>query len=182
MIRPVCIPDAAAICNIYNYYVENSCVTFEEMPVSHGEMEDRIREISGQYPYLVWDDEGKINGYAYAHRWRDRSAYRHTAETSLYVRTGFHGRGIGRSLMEALLDEIRKTEIHAVVSGIVLPNDSCVAINEKLGFRKIAHFSEVGYKQKRWLDVGNWELIIGETPVSGQTRQQPCTKKQKDNP
>ena len=185
MIRPVTILDAAAICSIYNYYVENSCATFEEMPVSQAEMEERIRSIGGQYPYLVWDDEGIINGYAYAHRWRDRSAYRHTVETSLYVRTGLHGRGMGRALMEALLDEIRKMGIHAVISGIALPNDSCVAINEKLGFRKIAHFSEVGYKQNRWLDVGNWELLLGEASVSGQVQsvtardQQPAASKAK---
>ena len=160
MIRPIRSSDAAAICSIYNYYIENSCATFEETPLGVGEMEERIHAICADYPYLVWEDGGEILGYAYAHRWKDRSAYRHTAEFSLYVRNGFHGRGLGHALTEALLTEIRKMNIHAVVSGIVLPNDGCIAIHEKLGFRKISHFSEVGYKFSKWLDVGYWELIL----------------------
>jgi len=160
MIRSILSDDAPAICSIYNYYIENSCATFEEEPVGIDDMKERICEVYPEYPFLVWDDGGEIFGFAYAHKWKDRSAYRHTAEFSLYVRNGFQGRGMGRALVEALLTEIRKTNIHVVVSGIVLPNDGCVAIHEKLGFKKISHFAEVGYKFSKWLDVGHWELIL----------------------
>ena len=160
MVRPAGSGDGAAICGIYNYYVENATASFEETPVTVSEMEERIRKISANYPYLVWEESGEIIGYAYAGRWRERSAYRHTAEISVYVRNGSHGRGIGRKLMEALLGEIHKSDIHALISGIALPNDSCVALHEKLGFKKIAHFSEVGFKFGKYLDVGNWELIL----------------------
>jgi phosphinothricin acetyltransferase len=169
MIRPVSHADAAAICDIYNYYIENTAVSFEEKPLRFDEMEERIRKISAKYPYLVWEEEGAvpgdtnpggINGYAYINTWRERSAYRFAAEVSIYLRDGFQGRGMGKELMARLLDEARKTDIHALVAGITLPNERSVALHEKFGFRKTARFAEVGYKFNKWLDVGYWELLI----------------------
>ena len=159
MIRPVNPDDAAAICAIYNYYIENTTVTFEETPLWPDVMEERIRKISAKYPYLVWEAD-EINGYAYINTWKDRSAYRFSAEVSIYLRNGFQGRGMGHKLMERLLEEVRKTDIHCLVAGIALPNERSVALHEKFGFRKIAHFEEIGCKFNKWLDVGYWELIL----------------------
>ena len=161
MIRCVSPADGAAICEIYNYYIENTVISFEETPLTRPEMEDRIQKISAAYPYLVWEDEdGIVNGYSYVNRWRERSAYKFTAETSIYLRNGFQGRGMGSKLMEKLLDEVRKTDIHCLIAGIALPNDNCAALHEKFGFKKIAHFEEVGFKRGRLIDVGNWELVL----------------------
>jgi phosphinothricin acetyltransferase len=161
MIRPVRAEDAEAICSIYNYYVENTIHTFEEKPLQIDEMRERIRGISAKYPYLVWEDElGEVNGFAYINTWKEREAYRFSAELSVYIKEGLHGMGIGRSLMEKLLEEARKTEIHSLVSGIVLPNDASVSLHEKFGFVKIGLFREIGYKLNKWLDVGYWELIL----------------------
>jgi phosphinothricin acetyltransferase len=160
MIRPVNAEDAAAICGIYNHYIEHTTVTFEEEPLSPAAMEGRIREISRRYPWLVWEAEGRVLGYAYAHRWHERAAYRFTAEDSLYLLPGEEGRGLGRALLERLLEELRKTELHALMSVITLPNPGSVALHEKFGFQKAAHFGEVGYKMGQWLDVGYWELIL----------------------
>ena len=161
MIRPVSPDDAAAICSIYNHYVKDSIITFEEKPIQIDEMRERIRKISAKYPYIVWEDEsGEVIGYAYINTWKEREAYRFSAEVSVYVKDGLHGRGIGRSLMEKLLEEVRKTEIHSLVSGIVLPNDPSVYLHEKFGFVKIGLFREIGFKLNRWLDVGYWELIL----------------------
>jgi len=161
-IRPVSPADGAAICGIYNYYIENSTVTFEETAVQISEMEERIRKISPRFPYLVMEDEsGKINGYAYVNTWKERSSYKFSAELSIYVRDGFHGRGMGRKLMESLLEEVRKTDIHTLIAGISLPNDKSIALHEKFGFKKTAHFNEIGRKFNKWLDVGYWELILG---------------------
>jgi phosphinothricin acetyltransferase len=170
MIRPVNTADAAAICSIYNYYIENSTVTFEEKPLSEAEMEERILDISSNYPYLVLEEKGgafpgEINGYAYVNRWRERSAYRFAAELSVYVRNGFQGQGMGRKLMERLLEEVRETDIHSLVAGIVLPNDRSVALHEQFGFKKVAQFWKIGYKFDKWLDVGYWELFLKKDPL-----------------
>ena len=161
MIRPVSPDDSAAICGIYNYYIENSSCTFEEKTVQTGEMEDRIRKISGQYPYIVSEDSsGEINAFAYINTWKERSAFRFSAEISVYVKESCRGRGLGLELMESLLIEISKTNIHSIVAGIVLPNDSSIALHEKFGFRKIGQFDEIGLKFNKWHDVGYWELIL----------------------
>ena len=160
MLRPVRPADGAAICDIYNHYIENTAITFEEVPLQTAEMEERIRTISAKYPYLVWEEEGEINGYAYASAWRVRSAYRYAAEVSIYLKNGFQGRGMGRELMEKLLEEVRRTDIHSLVAGIALPNENSIALHEKFGFKKIARFKEIGFKQNKWLDVGYWELIL----------------------
>ena len=160
-IRPVSPADGAAICAIYNYYIENSIVTFEETTLQTIEMEERIRMICAKFPYLVMDDEAcQIIGYAYINTWKERSAYKFAAEISIYLRNNFLGRGVGSRLMEGLLDEVRKTDIHSLIAGITLPNDSSIALHEKFGFRKIAHFSEIGYKFDKWIDVGYWELVL----------------------
>jgi len=161
MIRFVSPDDGAAICSIYNHYVENTIHTFEEKPIQIDEMRERILRISAMYPYLVWEDEsGEINAFAYVNTWKEREAYRFSAELSVYVREGLHGRGMGRRLMGRLLEEVRKTEIRSLVSGIVLPNDPSVALHEKFGFVKIGLFREIGFKLDKWLDVGYWELIL----------------------
>ena len=166
MIRPVSPADGAAICDIYNHYIENTIVTFEEIPIQTSGMEERIRNISAKYPYLVWEEKAgekeksQINGFAYINQWKERSSYRFSAELSIYLRNGLQGRGFGRQLMEGLLEEVRKTNIHCLVSGIPLPNDLSVGLHEKYGFQKIAQFREIGYKFNSWIDVGYWELIL----------------------
>jgi len=123
-------------------------------------MEGRIREITMKYPWLVLEEGGEIVGYAYANKYRDRSAYRFTAEISIYLRSGEEGKGFGSLLMERLIDKSQSCGIHTLVSGITLPNERSVALHEKFGFEKIAHFREVGFKFGQWIDVGYWEKIL----------------------
>jgi len=158
VIRSVNINDAEAICDLYNYYVVNTTFCFEELPVSLKDMETRIRDISAVYPWLVFEEDDKIIAYAYVNKWKERSAYRYSVEDSIYVRHGYGGKGIGKKLLAALLDEVRKTKIHTIIAGITFPNESSIALHEKAGFRKVAHFSEVGFKFGRWIDIGYWEL------------------------
>jgi phosphinothricin acetyltransferase len=160
MIRPVTTADAPAICGIYNYYVVNTAVSFEDDPVSVEEMEDRIRIITGRYPWFVREEGGEVSAYAYINTWRDRAAYRYAAELSIYVKYGREGRGMGRELMARLLEAVRKTGVHVLVSGITIPNERSVALHEKFGFQKVAHFREIGFKLEKRLDVGYWELIM----------------------
>lgn len=160
LIRSVKKEDSRRICEIYNYYVLNTFISFEEAPVSTAEMEKRISTISAAYPFMVYERSGEILGYAYANKWKERSAYRYVAEVTVYIDKDHLGRGIGREMTEALLDDCKKRGFHALMAVIALPNDASVRLHEEFGFKKAAHFTEVGYKQNRWIDVGYWELIL----------------------
>jgi len=159
-IRDVRVEESARICEIYNYYVESTSVSFEEEPVPQQEMARRIEAVSRNYPWLVYESDGEVQGYAYLSRWKERSAYRYTAETSVYVAKGHTGEGIGTALMQVLLERIKKLEVHALIAVIALPNEKSVAVHEKFGFKKAAHFAEVGFKRGAWIDVGYWELVL----------------------
>jgi phosphinothricin acetyltransferase len=160
MIRPVTAGDASALCGIYNYYITNTAVSFEEEELGPGEMERRIRDVTGKYPWFVWEYGGEILGYAYAHKWHERAAYRFSAEDSIYLRHDARGKGIGRRLLGRVIEVLRQTDIHALMSVITVPNEKSVALHESFGFKKVAQFCEVGFKMNQWLDVGYWELLL----------------------
>lgn len=160
MIRPVEITDAAVICEIYNYYIDNTTVTFEETGVSEDEMSKRISTITQKYPWLVYELDGSPVAYAYATEWKPRNSYRYTAEATIYLKNGMGGHGIGSELYKALLTELSVLGVHAVLGGIALPNEGSVALHEKFGFEKVAHFRQTGYKFDHWIDVAYWEKIL----------------------
>lgn len=162
MIRPATPDDAAAIVAIYNHYIATTTISFEEHPVAPQDMAARIRDVSAHLPWLVYERDGVLTGYAYATKWRVRSAYRFSAETSVYVAPGQGGKGIGSALYRELLDELRRREIHMAIGGIAQPNEASVALHESLGFEKVAHFKQVGRKFDRWIDVGYWELQLAD--------------------
>jgi phosphinothricin acetyltransferase len=149
-----------AICGIYNHYVKHTVISFEENPVSMKEMEDRIRDIRSVYPWLVWEEAGTVIGFAYVNKWKGRTAYGFSVEDSIYLKQGHEGQGLGTNLLTRLLEEVKKTNIHAVVAGITLPNERSIVLHEKMGFTKIAQFKEIGFKLNQWLDVGYWELLL----------------------
>lgn len=158
-IRKVESSDAEQIAEIYNYYVLNSPATFEIEAVSVGEMEKRIEEISTKYPYFVLLEDEKILGYTYASQYKTRAAYRNSVEISVYVKNGIHQKGIGTKLYTRLFEKLGKSDFHAVIAGISLPNEVSIRLHENFGMKKVAHFEEVGFKLGRWIDVGYWELI-----------------------
>ena len=161
MIRPARTSDAAAIATIYNHYILKTIVTFEENTVSVAEISERISEIfANELPMFVWEDDEVVLGYTYANKWKSRCAYRYALEATIYLDPTATGRGIGTQLYTALIAEIRKTKIHAIIAGVALPNGGSVALHEKLGFKKMGQFKEVGWKFERWIDVGYWELIL----------------------
>lgn len=160
MIRTADSRDARSVAAIYNHYIEQTVITFEEAPVADGEMARRIESVGARYPWLVSEGDDGVDGYAYAAAWQTRSAYRYTVETTIYCDHERLGVGVGRELYTALLDDLRQRELHSAIAGIALPNDASVALHEKLGYRKIAEFHEVGFKLGRWIDVGYWELLL----------------------
>jgi phosphinothricin acetyltransferase len=161
MLRPATPADAAAIASIYNHYVLNTIVTFEEEAVSAAEIAQRIQEVQAAgRPWFVWDENGRILGYSYASGWKSRCSFRYSLETTVYLDQTFTGRGLGTKLYTALIDALRAAKFHALIGGISLPNEASVALHEKLGFKKIGHFQQVGYKFDQWIDVGYWELLL----------------------
>jgi L-amino acid N-acyltransferase YncA len=160
MIRKVTFDDIQQICDIYNHYIQNTIITFEESPVSYKEMKKRIVEITSSLPFFVYTENEEIIGYTYASKWKGRSGYRFSVETSVYLKNGQLGKGIGTKLYTALLNDLRKRNIHAVIGVIALPNQESQHLHEKFGFKKVAHFTEIGYKFNQWIDVGYWELLL----------------------
>lgn len=159
-LRAVNSSDAAALCAIYNPYVQNTVISFESAEVSEAEMTMRIKEYTAHHPWLVAEVDGKVVAYAYASRWRTRAAYDYALESTVYVENAYTGRGIAKPLYLALLRELKSRGIHAVIGCIALPNDASVALHEKCGFVKVAHFPQVGRKFERWVDVGFWQVIL----------------------
>ncbi len=160
-IRDALADDAAAIVAIYNHYVLNSTITFEEEAVSGEEMAARIAETNAAgLPWLVAEGEGKLLGYAYASKWKGRCAYRFSVETTVYLDAAVTGRGIGSQLYAALFERLRAAGMHAAIGGVALPNAASVALHEKMGMHKVAQFEQVGFKFKRWIDVGYWQRTL----------------------
>lgn len=150
--------DADAVAAIYNYYITGTIVTFEEEPVAAAEMARRMADVrAGSFPWLVAEQGGRVVGYAYGTPWRPRVGYRFSAEITVYLAPDCGGRGTGSRLYGELLPRLQARGIHAVMGGIALPNEASVALHEKFGLRKVAHFEQVGFKFGRWIDVGYWE-------------------------
>jgi L-amino acid N-acyltransferase YncA len=160
-VRPALETDAEALARIYNYYVHNTVITFEEEPVSAQEMAARIADVqNASLPWLVAELSGAPVGYAYAKKWKSRSAYRFAVETTIYLEHGHEGRGIGKRLYMELLSLLRKRGVHVAIGGAALPNEASVALHEKLGFERVATFRQVGFKHDRWIDVAYWQLLL----------------------
>jgi L-amino acid N-acyltransferase YncA len=160
-IRAALDADAAALARIYNYYVMNTCATFEIEAVDTGDMAERLaRTCSRGLPWLVADEGGTVRGYAYAAPWKSREAYRHTVESTVYLDPESTSHGLGTRLYGRLVEELRKCPVHAVIAGISLPNDASIRLHERLGFKSTGCLREVGRKQDRWVDVGYWELVL----------------------
>jgi len=160
MIRPVQLADAPALAAIYNPYIRDTVISFEEAPVSAEEMAARITKVTVDYPWLVWEEAGVVLGYAYGSSWRARHAYRFAVETTVYLADGQQGKGAGARLYEALLEELRQRGFHSALGCLGLPNEPSIRLHERLGFRKVGHMAEAGWKFGAWVDVGFWERLL----------------------
>lgn len=157
-VRPASDADCEQLVGIYNFYIETSTVTFEEVGLTADELGLRLKRSQGQgLPWLVAEQDQDILGYAYAAPWRERSAYRHSVEVSAYVRPDRVGNGIGMALYGELLAQLEALPLRTAVAVIPLPNPASVALYQKLGFVQVAHLKAIGFKLGRWIDVGYWQ-------------------------
>ncbi|HOI27892.1 MAG TPA: N-acetyltransferase family protein [Paludibacteraceae bacterium] len=159
-IRKVKETDANAINAIYNDYIINTTITFETEKLTDETMEQRIHKLSVQGPYLVYEINGILVGYCYAHPWKERAAYSKTYETTIYLHSNYQHQGIGTDLMKSLIEECRKQGIHALIACIAGGNEASCKLHEALGFKQVSHFREVGKKFGKWIDVVDYELIL----------------------
>ncbi|SHG64277.1 arsinothricin resistance N-acetyltransferase ArsN1 family B [Massilia sp. CF038] len=162
-LRNATAADAPAIAAIYNHYILNTTISFEEEPVTAPVIAARIAEVQAAgLPWLVALMNGELVAYAYATKWRVRAAYRFSVESSVYVAQNRARTGLGKALYRVLIERLRTAGVHLVIGGIALPNEPSVALHEAMGYVKAAHFTEVGRKFDRWIDVGYWQLKLGD--------------------
>lgn len=159
-LRRATLQDAAACAELYNPYIHNSVISFEEHPLTTEEMTQRMQQVLVGHPWWLAEEVDTVLGFAYAQAWKARPAYRHAVESSIYLALNQGGRGLGSSLYLRLLEDLCWRGYHTSIGGIALPNPASVALHEKLGFEKVAHFKAVGHKFGRWVDVGYWQKIL----------------------
>ena len=159
-IRKVTLEDAEAIQEIYNYYILNSIVTFDEEVKTLDEIKYKITDTIEKYPWFILEENGELIAFTYANQWKDKSAYDQSVEGTIYIKNKNEGKGIGTTLYTYLINNLKSNGYHSILGVISLPNDSSVILHEKLKFEKVAHFKEIGKKFNRQIDVGCWQLIL----------------------
>ena len=160
IIRLASDADAGQIQAIYAPIVRDTFISFETDIPSVDEMRSRILHKLEDYPWLVAEHDGSVLGYAYAGRWRERTAYNWTVEVSVYVHPGAQRLRVGRAVYSALFDVLYLQGFVQATAGIALPNEASIRLHESLGFKAVGVFHRVGYKMGQWHDVNWMELQL----------------------
>jgi len=154
--------DLPALTRIYNHFVEHTVATFDvEAFTTEGRREWFSHyAATGPHRLLVADVDGRVTGYATSGTFRLKPAYARTVETTIYLDPSATGRGIGSHLYGELLDVVSAAGMHRAYAGVALPNDASEALHRRFGFRDVGTFTEVGWKQGRWVDVRWYERAL----------------------
>src|SRR5215471_11186260 len=163
-IRSVTLDDARAVSEIYAPFVSDAATSFETVPPDAAEIQRRIKDKTPKYPWLVFEADGVVLGYAYGSEHRPRQAYQWSADVSVYTHERARKRGVGRALYTALLDLLRRQGYFNAYAGITLPNPGSVHLHESMGFTNVGVYSRVGFKFGRWHDVLWLQLRLLEEP------------------
>lgn len=168
-IRTASVQDAQKLLEIYEYYVQNTAITFEFDVPTLAEFEQRIETTLQNYPYLVAEVDGVIAGYVYAGRFRARAAYDWSASTSIYLNRNYQRLGLGRMLYGKLEEILKKQNITNLYAGVADPveEDEYLTRNserfhEAMGYKTVARFQGCGSKFGRWYNLIEMEKFIGE--------------------
>ena len=162
--------DAAALLEIYRPYIEETSITFETEVPTLEEFAGRIRETLEKFPYLVYEQNGEILGYAYAHTFYARAAYNWTVESSVYVQRDLRRGGVGSALYKRLFELLKAQGIRNVCAVITVPNEPSTAFHEKLGFRMGGILPNFGYKLGQWHGVTHLYLALEQGSKAPQPR------------
>jgi phosphinothricin acetyltransferase len=165
LIRDAIAADVPALTAIYAHHVLHGTGTFEEVPPDAAEMQARFERVTGQgWAWLVAEaPDGTVLGYAYHAPFRDRSAYRHTAEDAIYVRDDVRGQGVGKALVEALLARAEAAGLRQMFALIGdSENVGSIGLHVAAGFRRVGVMKAAGFKFGQWLDVVIMQKTLGE--------------------
>jgi L-amino acid N-acyltransferase len=160
VIRPATISDLGAIRDIYNYFVTRSTCTFQVEPDTEAGRLAWFQGRSAAHPVIVAEVAGEVVGWAALSAWNSRCGYARSAEASVYIRHDLHRRGIGRTLVLELIERAKAAGLHTIIGGTCTEQAASLALQESLGFERVACFREVGYKFGRWLDVAYMQLLL----------------------
>ena len=155
--------DLPRLLEIYNHYIEKTCITFdiELQTLAHRKAWFEAFAKDGPHRLFVVEDEGAVAGYASSREFRSRAAYARSVETSIYLAPEATGRGLGRALYAHLVRFLEAApDVHRAVGGITLPNDASVALHERMGFREVGRFNEIGFKFDQYWDVAWFERSV----------------------
>jgi len=157
--------DVPGILDIYAPYIKQSAITFEFKIPSQTAFWQRIQTVLAEAPWLVCTKGDAVSGYAYASKHRIRDAYRWTRELSVYIHPEHSGKGIATALYVALIELLKIQGYTNALGGIVLPNEVSVHLHQKVGFRRIGVYHQVGFKLGQYWDVEWWELPLRSEPA-----------------
>lgn len=164
LIRSAKLTDASAICDIYNYYIKHTSISFEYEPVSVAAMQTRIKNTTAKYSWLVYEEQGEIIAYVYANLWKTREAYQFVLESTIYASHKMTTKGVGTKLYQALFDALdeypEEQRIKSLMAVIALPNDTSIALHKKMGFVEAGYFKDVGNKFDDWIDVAYYQKLL----------------------
>ncbi len=152
--------DAADCAAIYEPFVRETAISFEERIPTAADFAARIQRIESTHPWLVAEHDDRLAGYAYGCPHRERAAYRWAAEVTVYVEPAFRRQGVGGELYRALLGLLRAQGLWVACAGVTLPNEASVGLHESLGFNPVGIYRRIGYKFGKWWDVGWWQLAL----------------------
>ena len=153
MIRFVEQKDIRSLTAIYNYYIENTTATLELEKLTEEAFRARVEKIRERFPYLVYEENGEILGYAYLNDFNERGGYRFTADLSLYVAPTARGKGIGRALYEAIEPKAKEMGLCNIISLITSENEASLAFHKALGFERVAQIDNIAHKFDRWIGL-----------------------------
>ncbi|HVR70019.1 MAG TPA: GNAT family N-acetyltransferase [Vicinamibacteria bacterium] len=163
-IRDAVRADTEALLAIYRPFVVETAVSFEFVPPSLAEFEQRIVAAQSEWAWLVAERGTESLGYAYAAAFRTRAAYQWSVETSAYVHPAHHGQGVAKALYARLLTVLAEKGYCTAYAGITLPNEASVRLHRSLGFGEVGVFRRAGRKFGKWHDVSWWQRELREKP------------------
>ncbi|MCM1505435.1 MAG: GNAT family N-acetyltransferase [Muribaculum sp.] len=160
MIRQGFMEDAAQMADIFNHYIQESTAIFSNRRRGAEDMRQMLEPVIGKYPFYVFEEDGIVLGYCFAHAFMPDSVYGRTWEITIYLRHGYTGRGIGSALLGAVVDDARHGNVHTLVSFITGGNTACENMHIKAGFERVGMIRQAGFKFGIYLDDVIYQLML----------------------
>ena len=157
MLRNATVQDVPVMLDIYRPYILDTAITFEYEVPSLEAFTERFRNVTERFPWLVWEENGMVLGYAYASPFKTRAAYQWDADLSIYLREDCRGKGIGKALYSELENRLRDLGYHVLYGVVTSANEASCRFHEALGYRPIATFERTGVKFGRWYGITWYE-------------------------